>query len=43
MRLYARRMHKMDAFRRAGYLARERWTEAGPRKRIYNYVPIKWK
>jgi len=34
-----RRMHKMDAIWRAGYLARERWTEAGPRKRICNYVP----
>ena len=31
-------MHKMDAIRRAGYLARERWTEADPRKRITNYV-----
>ena len=33
-----RRMHKMDAIRRAGYLARESWTEAGPRERMTNDV-----
>ena len=38
-----RRMHKIDAIRRAGYLARERWTEAGPRTRITSYVPRKRK
>ena len=34
---------KMDAIRRAGYLAREDCNEAGPRTRITSYVPRKRK
>jgi hypothetical protein len=34
----SRRMHKNGCHPAGRYLARERWTEAGPRKRITSYV-----